>query len=74
MIMNHVSDSGGKCFAWARGCCLLTEASERCNTYGCPFYKPQGCKDWIRRDSQRGYVYMIAPEEVKYVYMHELRV
>ena len=51
------------CFAKSRmGMCkLLTIMPERCN-YRCKFYKPNGCKDWIRVEDRQG-VNLIPPEE-----------
>ena len=37
-----------RCFAQVEeGCTLLTDMADECN-YKCPFYKPVGCKDWVR--------------------------
>ena len=37
-----------KCYADTMGtCCLLIEMPSECNAE-CPFYKPRGCKDWVR--------------------------
>lgn len=43
-------------------CSALTEPHEKCGYYRCPFYKPQGCGDWIRIEDEDGYS-LIPPEE-----------
>ena len=43
------------------GCKLLTIEHKSCGTYKCPFYKPKGCKDWIRVEDRQGV--SIVPEE-----------
>ncbi len=43
-------------------CAALTEADKNCGSYRCPFYKPNGCKDWIRIEDKDGYN-LIPPEE-----------
>lgn len=62
MILNY---GGGECFAEAgrkEGCKILSRQSAYCRTYKCPFYKPRGCKDWIRRQDGKQ-VSIIPPEE-----------
>lgn len=68
-------ESDGSCFAYKANaltksnyCECLDGIHKRCGTYGCPFYKPIDCEDWIRID-RRNMVFMIPPEEVKYVDM-----
>lgn len=43
-------------------CSALTIADEQCGSYRCPFYKPQGCKDWVRIEDEDG-CNLIPPEE-----------
>ena len=51
------------CFAKSRygNCTLLVIQAEKC-CYKCPFYKPDGCKDWIRVEDYQG-ANLIPPEE-----------
>ena len=47
-----------KCYADKAGMCdCLADPNGICD-YTCPFYKPVGCKDWIRVED-----YIFAPEE-----------
>lgn len=56
-----------KCFALiedkksGRACRALSAIGEGCGSYRCPFYKPEGCKDWIRIEDETG-VHIIPPE------------
>lgn len=61
-------DKDGKCCHLIEGkfrnrCEALTNLDEKCGTYYCPFYKPEGCADWIRKDG-RTCLWLIPPEEV----------
>lgn len=57
-----------KCCAETHGGCrVLIARDENCRTYKCPFYKPEGCKDWVRVDDKRG-SNLIPPEEYKDYY------
>ena len=51
------------CFGRTRigGCRVLTALAKECG-YKCQFYKPDGCKDWIRVEDRQG-VNLIPPEE-----------
>ena len=51
------------CFARTRlgSCKLLVFMAKECG-YKCPFYKPDGCRDWIRIDDKQG-SNLIPPEE-----------
>lgn len=53
-----------KCFAESyQGVCrILTIQNDTCRTHKCPFYKPDGCKEWVRIEDNRG-VNLIPPEE-----------
>jgi len=53
-----------RCFARSEAICCtsLIKPEEQCGSYRCPFYKPQGCKDWIRIDDEDGCC-LIPPEE-----------
>ena len=56
--MIYLIDCPDRCFANKAGVCdLLTEQPLRCDYTG-PFYKPVGCKDWVRDGN-----YIIAPED-----------
>lgn len=43
-------------------CSLLTRYGKECGSAECPFYKPKGCKDWIRTEDDDG-INIIPPEE-----------
>ena len=43
-------------------CGLLTRYGKECGSAECPFYKPRGCKDWIRTEDEDG-ISIIPPEE-----------
>ena len=43
-------------------CKILISKSKHCRTHRCPFYKPQGAKEWIRVEDKKG-VYLVPPEE-----------
>lgn len=45
------------------GCRLLMRSHEGCGSYKCPFYKPKGCKDWVRIEDRMG-VNLIPPEDL----------
>ena len=49
------------------GCRVLDITDLNCGTYKCPFYKPKGCKDWVRIEDERG-INIIPPEEYKDYY------
>ncbi len=50
-----------KCFAdMSSGCKATTAFCEGRNN--CPFYKPEGCEDWIRVE-RNGEVWLVPPEE-----------
>lgn len=66
MQIRHKYESDGKCFAkLVGGCQIFGTCAKDCGTYLCNFYKPQGCKDWVRHDSKNGLVRLFPPEEVK---------
>lgn len=52
-----------KCFAESLGQCrvLSQTKADGCN-YKCPFYKPVGCKEWVRIATDNG-VWLLTPEE-----------
>lgn len=55
--MIELKDCTDRCFAEVmEQCGLLTEITN-CD-YTCPFYKPKGCRDWVRTDDK-----LYAPEE-----------
>lgn len=43
-------------------CGVLTRYGKECGSAECPFYKPRGCKDWIRTEDEDG-TSIIPPEE-----------
>lgn len=45
-------------------CASMTSYHRECGSYRCPFYKPQGCKDWIRVEDEDG-INLIPPEEYR---------
>lgn len=52
-----------KCYGEMRGNCrVLSVKSEKCRTPGCPFYKPEGCREWIRVEDRQG-CNLVPPEE-----------
>lgn len=60
--MIEISKTKDQCFALGyMGCSVLCEARPKC-TPQCPFYKPVGCEDWIRREVS-GEIWLIPPEE-----------
>lgn len=65
MRVKYKDESDGRCFAnRPEGCTVMgRDAMMRgCNTYRCPFYKPKGCKDWLR--VEKGVtISLIPPEE-----------
>lgn len=71
MLKRKVRDTDGDCFAKCEKreqpneCVALQERLvTECGTYGCPFYKPLGCEDWIRLEED-GEIHLYAPEEVR---------
>lgn len=63
MQRRKYKDTDGKCFAdKAEECTVLGKKQLWCGTYRCPFYKPNGCRDWVRVETAK-YVIMFAPEE-----------
>lgn len=60
--MIELSVINDKCFAeLPRACSALSVTEPHCD-YRCAFYKPAGCEDWIRRETESG-SYLIPPEE-----------
>lgn len=61
--LNYTHD---KCFAESyKGMCrILIAKSDVCRTHKCPFYKPDGCKDWVRVEDNRG-TFIIPIEEYR---------
>jgi hypothetical protein len=51
---------GGRSSGW---CSILLTTHTDCGTYRCPFYKPRGCKDWIRIEDRMG-INLIPKEEL----------
>lgn len=67
MITRHSIDLkriSEPCFGLSRtyDCRVLKGGDVNCGTYKCPFYKPIGCKDWVRIEDRQG-VNLIPPEE-----------
>lgn len=42
-------------------CSVLTVSCSECS-YKCPFYKPEGCRDWVRVEDRHG-INMVPQEE-----------
>lgn len=55
--MIDVTGSNDKCYAQVMGTCGILNTEQECS-YKCPFYKPKGCKDWVRVGNK-----MYTPEE-----------
>lgn len=66
MQVRFFHESDGKCFAKMIGGCAIygEECGNKCGTYLCKWYKPQGCKDWVRLDD-RYTVRLYPPEELE---------
>ena len=61
--MIEITDSTERCFAlWFGRCSIRTDNTQDDCTPRCPFYKPQGCEDWIRREVNET-IWLIPPEE-----------
>ena len=69
MITKHSIDLtkvNDPCFATNTkygGCRILIGIHPDCGTFGCPFYKPYECKDWIRIEDNTG-INLIPPEDL----------
>ena len=51
-----------KCFGeLADGCTVVKDEYIECG-HQCPFYKPIGCEDWIRKEIE-GEAWIVPPEE-----------
>jgi len=51
MLVRLKYETDGKCCHLSvKRCTALSERYLRCGSYLCPFYKPEGCGDWIRID------------------------
>ena len=65
VVQRAYTDGDGTCFASValnEGCSILSAIADSCGTYRCPFYKPEGCKGWIRLNAKEGVV-LIPPED-----------
>jgi hypothetical protein len=59
--MIEISKCKDPCFAQMHnGCKVLTTECE--GKRKCPFFKPEGCEDWIRVE-RNGKVWLVPPEE-----------
>ena len=68
MITKHSIDLrkvNDPCFAITpfKSCRVFGQLRKECGTYKCSFYKPKGCKDWIRITDRTG-TNLIPPEDV----------
>lgn len=60
--MVEITSIDEKCFAELKsGCGVLSRTDYKC-TPRCPFYKPKGCEDWIRREINN-HIWIVPPEE-----------
>ena len=67
-MIKGYKETDGKCFAAVasnEGCLILSFRDDRCGTYACPFYKPMGCKTWVRLDGKNGVALMTKQEYFK---------
>lgn len=67
IIIKLKHESDGPCFGLVKDgtkktCEVLNMKDKNCGNYYCSFYKPVGCKDWIRRD--RGMSVELIPPEM----------
>lgn len=60
--MINLKDIEEKCFAYYRGECLILTIKEEDCSKNCPFYKPTGCEDWIKKE-EGGEIWLIPSEE-----------
>lgn len=58
-----------RCFAELAGECDLLKEVEVCD-YTCPWYKPRGCKDWVRL-KYHGQEMLCPPEEYERKFKNE---
>ena len=65
-MLRQPTETDGPCFAIIAGkeCGILLDRSKDCGTYACEFYKPSGCKDWIRLEEADGILF-VSPEEYR---------
>lgn len=60
--MVEITNIEEKCFADLKsGCGVLSSSDYECSPQ-CPFYKPVGCEDWIRREKEDE-IWIVPPEE-----------
>lgn len=59
-----------RCFAREAGDCTILKDIEICGN-GCPFYKPYGCKDWVRVKQSNGEM-LYTPEEYERSFKDEI--
>ena len=53
------------CFAYDKTytvCKVLIRKHEKCGSHKCPFYKPSGCKGWVKVIDSSG-TFLIPPED-----------
>ena len=62
--LTEIKDNCFAAFEKEEGCSCLTAPYEECTAKACPFYKPDGMKDWIRVEDKDG-VNLLPPEEFK---------
>lgn len=61
--MIDITETNEKCFAlWYDTCSILTDKTKEDCITQCPFYKPKGCEDWVRREVKER-IWLIPPEE-----------
>ena len=59
--MIYLEECTDRCYAEEGGGCTALIGDGICGN-ACPFYKPRGCKDWIRI-KRNGKAVLMAPEE-----------
>ena len=67
--MIELQECTDRCFADKVGECDLLNEVEVCN-YTCPWYKPRGCKDWVRL-KYHGQEMLCPPEEYERKFKNE---
>lgn len=59
--MTNITGCKDPCFGLVEGVCMILTEQTDCGIE-CPFYKPQGCEDWVKRE-EGAEIWLIPPEE-----------